>query len=90
MTADVDERPRPVAPVPGAARVRISDAVLVTAVGAVLRWAFVVFSRGGPWGNFGYDPGVYYTSADALTFGRLPYDDFVLVHPPALTLALTP
>ncbi len=75
MTTDVDERPPPAAPITGVARARIPDAVLVTALAAVLRWAYVGFSRGGPWGNFGYDPGVYYASADALSFGRLPYDD---------------
>lgn len=37
-----------------------------------------------------YDAGVYYAAADALSFGRLPYRDFVLLHPPALTILLTP
>ena len=38
----------------------------------------------------GYDDGVYYASADALTFGHLPYRDFVLLHPPGITLLLVP
>lgn len=47
--------------------------------------------RGGGLHFFGrYDDGVYYTAADALTFGRLPYRDFVLLHPPGLILALAP
>lgn len=49
-----------------------------------------VLASGGLGGNFGYDPGVYYAAADALTFGRLPYRDFVLLHPPGVVLALVP
>jgi hypothetical protein len=37
-----------------------------------------------------YDDGVYYAAADALTFGRVPYKAFVLLHPPGLMLTLTP
>jgi hypothetical protein len=37
-----------------------------------------------------YDDSVYYSAAVALTFGRLPYKDFTLLHPPALMLFLTP
>lgn len=49
-----------------------------------------VLASGGLGGNFSYDPGVYYAAADALTFGRLPYRDFVLLHPPGIMLALSP
>ena len=56
----------------------------------VPRFGLVLLSRGGLTGNFGYDPAVYYTSADALVHGRLPYRDFVLLHPPALMITLTP
>jgi hypothetical protein len=46
---------------------------------------------GGGLGSYGrYDDGVYFSAADALTFGRLPYRDFVLLHPPGLPLVLTP
>jgi alpha-1,2-mannosyltransferase len=46
---------------------------------------------GGGLGFYGrYDDGVYYTAADALTFGRVPYRDFVLLHPPGILLVLTP
>lgn len=46
---------------------------------------------GGGLGYYGrYDDGVYYTAADALTFGRLPYHDFVLLQPPGNVLALAP
>ena len=55
-----------------------------------VRLMTVLFSHGGLWGNYGYDGSVYYAAADAVTFGRMPYQDFVLLHPPALMLALTP
>jgi alpha-1,2-mannosyltransferase len=37
-----------------------------------------------------YDDGVYYAAADALSFGRVPYRDFVMLHPPGIMLVLTP
>lgn len=37
-----------------------------------------------------YDDGVYYTAADALSFGRVPYRSFVLLHPPMIMLVLLP
>lgn len=64
--------------------------VAVFAVACTVRIGVVLASRGGPAGNFGYDPSVYYTAADALTFGRLPYRDFVLLHPPGLMLVAVP
>jgi hypothetical protein len=46
---------------------------------------------GGGLGFYGrYDDGVYYTAADALSFGRIPYRDFVLLHPPGIMLVLLP
>ncbi|MCC2333155.1 hypothetical protein LJN56_00830 [Cellulomonas sp. zg-Y908] len=41
-------------------------------------------------GYHGYDDGVYFASAVALVHGRLPYRDFLLLHPPGITLALAP
>lgn len=61
---------------------------MLLAVG--VRLAYVALSPGGFGGNFGYDSGVYYAASDALLHGRLPYRDFVLLHPPGLMLALTP
>ncbi|HTW21858.1 MAG TPA: glycosyltransferase 87 family protein, partial [Mycobacteriales bacterium] len=47
--------------------------------------------RGGGLTFYGrYDDGVYYAAADALTFGRVPYRDFVLLHPPVIMLAVAP
>ena len=45
-------------------------------------------------GGFGgiddYDDGVYFAGAQALVAGRLPYRDFVLLHPPGILLVLGP
>jgi alpha-1,2-mannosyltransferase len=71
-------------------RARAVDPIMVFSLALLLRLGIVVGSRGGPLGIVGYDPAVYYAAADALTHGRLPYTDFVLLHPPALMLALTP
>jgi hypothetical protein len=47
--------------------------------------------RGGGLRYYGrYDDGVYYTAAEALGFGHLPYRDFVMLHPPGSTLLLLP
>lgn len=61
--------------------------VFAAAVG--LRLA-VPLLGGGLRGYAGYDPGVYYTTAAALTFGKVPYRDYPFVHPPGVVLALTP
>ncbi|WP_375475865.1 hypothetical protein [uncultured Jatrophihabitans sp.] len=63
---------------------------LVFVVAAALRFGYVLNSPGRFAGNFGYDASVYYTAADALIHGRLPYRDFLLLHPPGLMLVLTP
>ena len=65
------------------------------ALGALAVFAFVVrlvpVLLGGGLSFYGrYDDGVYYSAADALSFGRLPYKDFTLLHPPLLMLVLTP
>jgi alpha-1,2-mannosyltransferase len=39
--------------------------------------------------NF-YDDGVHYAAATGFVHGRLPYRDFLLLHPPGIVLALTP
>ena len=55
-----------------------------------MRLGAIAASRGGLTGNYGYDPSVYYAASDAFTHGRMPYRDFVLLHPPGLMLVLTP
>ena len=50
----------------------------------------VVVHRAGLFGRIGYDGSVYYASASALAHGRVPYRDFLLLHPPGIALALLP
>ena len=51
---------------------------------------FLVLHSGGFLGDYGYDGPVYYTASDSLLHGRVPYSDFVLLHPPGIMLALAP
>lgn len=69
-------------------RLRMAAAI-VFAVALVLRLG-VILRKGGIHGIMGYDCGVYFAGADALLHGRSPYRDFTMVHPPGITLALTP
>jgi alpha-1,2-mannosyltransferase len=64
-------------------------AVAVFLIGLVARIA-QVWHGAGPGSDLGYDPAVYFAAADGLVHGRLPYHDFVLLHPPGLMLALSP
>jgi alpha-1,2-mannosyltransferase len=41
-------------------------------------------------GLHAYDDGVYYAGAAALVFGRMPYGEFLFLHPPGILLALSP
>lgn len=75
---------------------------LRAALGADLGWvlgvaalAFAVrldsvLRGGGLFGRIGYDGSVYYASAAALAHGYLPYADFLMLHPPGITLLLLP
>ncbi len=66
-------------------------APLVIAVLALaVRAALVLRTPGGFTGLLNYDPGVYYAAGDALAHGRLPYRDFLFLHPPAVMLATAP
>jgi Predicted integral membrane protein len=49
-----------------------------------------VLRGGGLRGILAYDDGVYFGAADALLSGRLPYQDFVFLHPPGVLLVLAP
>src|SRR5471030_903540 len=49
-----------------------------------------VLRGGGLRGILAYDDGVYFGAADALLSGRLPYRDFLLLHPPGVLIALAP
>ncbi|MBN9106973.1 MAG: DUF2029 domain-containing protein [Propionibacteriaceae bacterium] len=51
---------------------------------------FPMLAGGGPYPVDNYDPSVYYAAAVGLFEGRLPYRDFLLLHPPGLLLFLQP
>ncbi len=55
----------------------------------VVRW-HLVGGAVGVRGYHGYDDGVYFSAAVAFVHGRMPYRDFLLLHPPGVVLALAP
>jgi alpha-1,2-mannosyltransferase len=73
----------------GRRRLGLAACLLVAVTAFVVRLAMVL-RGGGLGGLMGYDDGVYYSASSALWWGRLPYRDFVLVHPPGMLLALAP
>ena len=64
-------------------------AIVVAAIAFVIRLVPVV-RGGGLFGIGNYDDGVYYAAATGLVHGLLPYEDFLLLHPPGMPLLLTP
>ncbi|WP_375388247.1 hypothetical protein [uncultured Amnibacterium sp.] len=73
-------------------RAPVPARVLPVAIGVL---AFAVRLRlllhgGGLLGIGGYDDGVDYAAGAALLHGRLPYADFLLLHPPGVALAVVP
>ncbi len=68
---------------------RLSPPLVVALVALVARLA-PVLRGGGLTGILAYDDGVYYSASDALLSGRLPYRDYLLLHPPGITLVLAP
>ena len=63
---------------------------VIFALAATVRVSALLLSRGGITRDPGYDQSVYYAAADSFLHGRMPYRDFVLLHPPGVMLALTP
>jgi alpha-1,2-mannosyltransferase len=61
----------------------------IVVLGFLVR-AVPVLRGAGLQGYLGYDDGVYFASASALVDGVLPYRDFLLLHPPGITLLLSP
>ncbi|MGY4643576.1 alpha-1,2-mannosyltransferase [Cellulomonas sp. URHB0016] len=55
----------------------------------LVRWS-ALGGASGLYGYHGYDDGVYFASAVAFVHDRLPYRDFLLLHPPGIMLALAP
>jgi hypothetical protein len=72
---------------PARALLLVVAAVAVLAAGVR---AVVLVDSGGLSGLLGYDQGVYFSAAEALVFGRLPYRDFLFLHPPGVIVALAP
>ncbi len=70
--------------------VRWPRAPLVIALVALAARLAPVLRGGGLTGVLAYDDGVYYSASDALLAGRLPYRDYLLLHPPGITLVLAP
>jgi len=68
---------------------RYLPATLIFAVALATRTTIVARSEGfNAWP--GYDETVYYAASSSLLHGRIPYHDFVLLHPPVAILALLP
>ena len=68
--------------------VALSGAAIGTV--ALLARLLPVLRGGGLGGIPGYDDGVYFGAAESFVFGRIPYRDFVLLHPPGIVLVLAP
>lgn len=64
-------------------------AAAVFAVAVVARLLPIVRGHG-LFGTFNYDASVYYAAADALVHGRVPYRDFLFVHPPLVAVVYAP
>jgi alpha-1,2-mannosyltransferase len=64
-------------------------AIAIAAIAFLIRLVPVL--RGGGLSGIGnYDDGVYYAAAVGLIHGLLPYQDFLLLHPPGMPLLLAP
>lgn len=64
-------------------------AIAIAAIAFLVRLV-PVLRGGGLLGIGNYDDGVYYAAATGLIHGLLPYQDFLLLHPPAISLLLAP
>lgn len=69
---------------------RVALAPLVVAVAAAVARLVPVLLGSGLTGVIGYDDGVYYSASALLLDGRVPYRDFLLLHPPVVTIVLLP
>ena len=72
-------------------RVRISQIIpvpLFLTAFSVRLYSLLHF--GGMLSVLGYDDGVYYSAANGLIHGQLPYRDYILVHPPGILILLSP
>lgn len=69
---------------------RAAWAPAVVAVVALAARLVPVLRGGGLGGFLAYDDGVYFGAAESFVFGRLPYRDFLLLHPPGIVVVLAP
>lgn len=69
-----------------------APAAIVFAIGllAFTTRLLPVLRGGGLTGVLAYDDGVYFSAAESFVFGRLPYRDFLLLHPPGIVVVLAP
>ncbi|MCE1175103.1 MAG: glycosyltransferase family 39 protein [Propionibacteriales bacterium] len=79
----------PLPPTVAGRTARILIPVAVFAAAFVVR-LIPVLAGGGPYPVDNYDPSVYYAAAVGLGSGRIPYRDFLLLHPPGLLIFLQP
>lgn len=75
---------------PNLQRFRVGAVALVLAAVAFVARLVPVLHGGGLYGYGNYDDGVYFAAAEGLVGGRMPYRDFLLLHPPGIVLALAP
>lgn len=77
----------------GSNALRLAGVLLVVlVVGATAVWVRrqQVLLSGGFSAIGGYDDGVYFSAAQALVHGRLPYRDFLFLQPPGILIVLAP
>lgn len=67
----------------------VATAASVVVVAVAVRLS-AVLQGGGLKGVLSYDDGVYFSATLALVSGRLPYEDYLLLHPPGVLVALAP
>ncbi len=67
-----------------------APAASIFVIGALARVGSILLSAGGVRGDYGYDASVYYAAADSFIHGRMPYQNFLLLHPPGVMFAVVP
>ena len=77
-------------PAVGLSRVEKIAAVVVIFGVAFLARLIPTLAGGGLFGLHFYDAGVHYAAAPGLVNGRMPYRDFLLLHPPGIVVLLAP
>ncbi|MBO9553658.1 glycosyltransferase family 39 protein [Cellulomonas sp.] len=74
---------------PPVRRLGPAPTVGVAALAVAVRWGLLGGTTGLR-GYHGYDDGVYFAAAMSFVHGRVPYRDFLLLHPPGIVVALSP